>query len=74
MNEDICKQIEEIILKKQGKKVAVLYGEVPELGNWFYIRRKLYDGYYRLGIVSNSAVSYVNRILNTLPDDVIIIK
>ncbi len=47
------------ILHQMKVNVTVEYGEVPELGNWFYVRRTLYDGYYRLGHNFSSAKRYV---------------
>lgn len=67
-----CKKLQEFISEKIGLSVNVLYGEVDNLGEWFYIPRKSYNLKYRLGVSFSSADSYVNKILNDLPSDIVL--
>lgn len=59
-----CHALEQKFFDKFGKKVNVLFGEVPNLGEWFYIPRKMYDGCYRLGITFSSAERYIETIMD----------
>ena len=68
--EEICQELHDILYMKFDKHFKVEYDEVEILGKWFFIRRKNYAGFYRLGMFSATAISFV-RNLDKLPSDLI---
>lgn len=72
-NIEYCQVIEKEILSKLGVRVSVIYGECDMLGKWFYIKRNLYGGFYRLGMFVGSSISYIQS-LKELPSDAFICK
>lgn len=69
----ICLQLEKNIFNKLGILVEVKFGEVPNLNNWFYVERRNFDGYYRLGMFESSSKSFIKSLSKEdVPEDLLI--
>lgn len=70
--EEICQELHDILFMKFNKHFKVEYAEIPGFGdsNYFFIHRKKYSGYYRLGMYALTAIDFA-RSLEKIPSDLI---